>query len=277
MALNVIRMEIDGGVATVYLHRPGRGNSWTTQMNVEYRQAMADLDADGDVRAIVVRGTGKQFCVGADFDALDHYMDGKADYVSSVSDADMAKPGHGVRPEFDHDMVWHWGLRKPVIAAVNGACAGVAMALVAFSDFRYGMAGAKLTTAAPRLGLPAEYGLSWLLPRLVGVTRAADILMTGRVFLAEEAAEIGFFNAVYGEEAFFERVYETARYMAEQVSPAAFVSTKRQLYTELMQQDVGAAVETSKHLIGEHMRSADYREGVRAFLEKRPPKFEPLT
>ncbi|NKB59653.1 MAG: enoyl-CoA hydratase [Alphaproteobacteria bacterium] len=275
MELKVTRCDIKNNVATVRLHRPGRGNSWTQQMNVEYRHVMAELDENPDVRVVVVTGSGKQFCVGADFKALDHYRDTDDDYVTSLRNDDMARPGHGVRPEYDHDMVWHWGLRKPVIAAINGACAGIAMSLAAFCDLRYAVAGAKFTTAAPRLGLPAEYGLAWVLPRLIGVTQAADVLMTGRIVLAEEAKEMGFLNNVYPEDSFLDHVMETATYMAEQVSPMATTTTKRQLYGELMQHDVGAAVEASKRLIGEHMRSADYREGVSAFQDGRAPNFEP--
>ena len=276
MECKVTQCTIENGVGTVYLHRPGRGNSWTTQMNTEYRWRMAQLDSDPAVRVIVVTGTGRQFCVGADMKALDHYSDGDEDYAESVRDDAMAQPGFGVRPEFDHDMVWHWGLRKPVIAAMNGACAGIALTLAAFCDLRYGALGAKFTTAGPRLGLPSEYGLSWALPRLIGVTHAADIMLTGRIFLAEEAAAMGFLNAVFPFEEFTERVAETANYMATQASPAAMLTTKRQLYAELMQHDVGKSVEEPKHRIGEHMRNADYSEGVQAFQEGRAPNFAAL-
>jgi enoyl-CoA hydratase/carnithine racemase len=174
-------------------------------------------------------------------------------------------------------MVWHWGLRKPVIAAMNGACAGIAVTLAAFCDLRYGAIGSKFTTAGPRLGLPSEYGLSWVLPRIVGITHAADIMLTGRIFLAEEAKEMGFLNAVYPFDEFHERVAETAQHMARQNSPAAMLTSKRQLYAELMQHDVGKSVEDSKELIGEHMRGADYSEGVDAYQEGRPPKFAGLV
>lgn len=246
-------------------------------MNAEYRRRMAALDGDPAVRVIVVTGTGKQFCVGADMKALDHYSDTGKDYAESVNDDDLAKPGFGVRTEFDHDMVWHWGLRKPVIAAMNGACAGIALTLAAFCDLRYGAIGSKFTTAGPRLGLPSEYGLSWVLPRIVGIAHAADIMLTGRIFLAEEAKEMGFLNAVYPFEEFADRVAETANHMASQGSPAAMLTTKRQLYAELMQHDVGRSVEGSKDLIGEHMLSDDYREGVQAYQDGRPPRFAALA
>ncbi|MBV8915607.1 MAG: enoyl-CoA hydratase/isomerase family protein, partial [Acetobacteraceae bacterium] len=126
------------GVATVRLHRPGRGNSWTNRMNQEYRwamaMAMAEAERDEAVRVIVVTGTGRQFCVGADMKALDTYTDGRTDYVESVHSDQLAQPGYGVHPEFDHDVIWQWGIKKPIICAVNGACAGMGLALAAFSD-----------------------------------------------------------------------------------------------------------------------------------------------
>ena len=146
-----------------------------------------------------------------DFKALDTYTDGTSDYVTSVDAAQSAKPGYGVHPEFDHDLVWQWGVRKPIIAAVNGACAGIGVGLVAFSDLRFAAAGAKFTSAAPKLGLPAEYGLSWILPRIVGTTHAADILLTGRVFLAEEAERMGFLNRVLPPDDLMPHVLALAR------------------------------------------------------------------
>jgi enoyl-CoA hydratase/carnithine racemase len=277
LELKVTQQEVDAdGVATVRLNRPGRGNSWTARMNQEYRFLMSALDADPQVRVIVVRGAGKQFCVGADFKALDFYAEEERDYEATVGSATAARPGYGVRPEFDHDLVWHWGLRKPVIAALNGACAGIAVALAGFCDLRYAVAGAKLTTVAARIGLPAEYGLGWLLPRLVGVTHAADILLTGRIFSAEEALHMGFLNGVFAEEEFDARIADIARSMAKTVSPRAALVTKRQLYGELMAQDVGACVDDSKRRLGELMREPDFKEAIRAMSDRRAPSFQGL-
>lgn len=277
MELKVTEQEVDAdGVATVRLNRPGRGNSWTARMNQEYRFLMSTLDADPRVRVIVVRGAGRQFCVGADFKALDFYAEEERDYEATVGSAAAAQPGYGVRPEFDHDLVWHWGLRKPVIAALNGACAGIAVALAGFCDLRYAVAGAKLTTVAARIGLPAEYGLGWLLPRLVGVTHAADILLTGRVFTAEEAWHMGFVNGVFAEEEFDARIAEIARSVATTVSPRAALVTKRQLYGELMEKDVGACVDDSKRRLGELMREPDFKEAIRAMSDRRVPSFQGL-
>jgi long-chain acyl-CoA synthetase len=276
MELKVTKYEVHDGIATVWLHRPGRGNSWTNRMNEEYRWIMNTLDADPAVRVVVVTGTGRQFCVGADFQALDYYTETDEVYSETVKGAKFERPGYGVNPQFDHDLIWHWGLRVPVIAAINGPCAGIAVAIANFCDLRYAAAGAKFTTATPRLGLPAEYGLAWTLPRVVGVTNAAEILFTGKILSAEEMFRMGFLNGVFpAGEGFLDQVYEVAKYIATQVSPTAATVTKRQLYADLLRHDVGNAIEDSKEYIGDLMRMPDFREGVTAMAEKREPLFGP--
>jgi enoyl-CoA hydratase/carnithine racemase len=271
--LKVTRYEIDpSGVATLWLDRPDRGNSWTGRMHDELRWICKVLDDDPAVRVIVLTGSGRVFCAGADFKALDSYV-GAEQYDPHLA-GDAERPGYGVRPEFDADMVWQLGLRTPMIAAVNGACAGIAVALAAFCDLRFAVADAKITTVAPRIGLPAEYGLAWILPRLMGATHAADLLFTGRVVLAEEMATWGFFNQVLPREEFAAAVDAYARQLAA-VSPAAVTTTKRQLWADLLHGDPRAAVEQSKELIGVHMRTPDYAEGVAAMKEKRSPRFAP--
>lgn len=276
MELKVLEIEIADGVGVVRLNRPGRGNSWTSRMNVEYRWAMDRMDKDPAVRVIVVTGAGRQFCVGADFKALDHYAESDGDYVESFKKLELAQPGYGVRPDFEHEMIWHWGLQKPVIAAINGACAGIAVSLVSYCDLRYAVEGAKFTTVAPKLGLPAEYGLSWILPRIVGLTHTNDILMTGRVFTSEEAKAMNFLNAVYPAEGFSERVMELARTVAREASPIAMKLAKRQIYAELLTHDVGGALENSKALIGEQMKHADFHEALAAMKGKRAADFGSL-
>ncbi|WP_223272111.1 enoyl-CoA hydratase-related protein [Pandoraea pnomenusa] len=277
MELHVTESNIEDGVAVVRLSRPGRGNSWTKRMNEEYRWLMASHDADPAVRVIVVTGAGRQFCVGADFKALDHYVDAKQDYVESINAQALPEPGHGVREEFDHEMVWHWGLQKPVIAAINGACAGIAVALASFCDLRYCVKGAKITTSTPRLGLPAEYGLAWILPRIVGLTHAMDILVSGRVLRAEEADRMGWLNGVFDAESFESKVMSIAMELAKTTSPLAVKTAKRQIYAELLSANVGAAVEDSKRLIGQLMKAPDYLEGVKALQEGRVPSFAALA
>jgi enoyl-CoA hydratase/carnithine racemase len=271
MELKATRFEVDEGVATVWLHRPERNNAWTGRMHTEYRWILAQLEADAAVRAAVVTGTGRSFCVGGDSDALALHVE-RGGYDPGVP-ADAARPGYGTRPETDADLAWHWGLRLPVIAAVNGGCAGVGLALACFCDLRFAASGARLSTAAPKLGLPAEYGLSWVLPRLVGVTHAADLLLSGRVFTAEEAAAMGLFNAVLPTDELLPHARAYAHRLATEVSPASAEATKRQLYDDLVRGDVGASVREGLVLVDQMMGEPDYREGIAALREKRPPRF----
>jgi enoyl-CoA hydratase/carnithine racemase len=269
--LKATRFEVTDGVATVWLHRPHRRNAWTGRMHTEYRWIFAQLENDPAVRAVIVTGSGDTFSVGGDSEALSGHAE-RGGYDAGLP-PEPATPGYGVRPEFDHDFAWHYGLRLPVIAAINGACAGVALSLACFCDVRFAAADAKLTTATPRLGLPAEYGLSWVLPRLIGVTRAADLLLSGRIVLAEEAAAMGLVNAAVPGAELDGVARDYATRLASEVSPASIATTKRQLYRDLVQVDVGASVEESKRLIDEMTGGADYREGVAALREKRPPRF----
>ncbi|MGH9113766.1 MAG: enoyl-CoA hydratase-related protein, partial [Acidimicrobiales bacterium] len=194
MDLHAVRYDTDQGVATVTLDRPRRLNAWTGRMHTEYRWCLAEAERDPAVRVVVVTGAGRGFCAGADFGALERNVEAGG-YHDGVREP-LATPGHGVRPEFDHPFAFHYGMATPVIAAINGPTAGVGLVLACFCDVRFAAAGAKLTTSAPRLGLPAEFGLSWVLPRLVGLGHAADLLLSSRVVLAEEAAVIGLVNRV---------------------------------------------------------------------------------
>jgi enoyl-CoA hydratase/carnithine racemase len=185
----------------------------------------------------------------------------------------MAEPGFGVAEEFDASFAYQFGLQKPIVAAINGPAAGVGLALACFTDLRFAAAGIKMTTAHGKLNLPAEYGLSWILPRLVGLTRANDLLLTSRAFLAEEAKDMGMLNEVYPREELLERTYQYVQRMIDTVSPNSLRQTRWQVYRDL-HRDVGAAVRDSEALIDEMMKEADYREGVEAFMEKRPPKWQ---
>ncbi len=271
MALKATRVEVAERVATVWLHRPHRGNAWTGRMHAEYRWILGTLEADANVRAVVVTGTPPAFCVGGDRDALAGHAD-RGGYDDGLP-ADPATPGYGVRPELDHDFAWHWGLRLPVIAAVNGGCAGVGLALAMFCDLRFGADQARCTTAAPRLGLPAEFALSWVLPRVVGVARAADLLLSGRVFTPAETEAWGLWNEVVAADAVLPAAQGYAQRLVAEASPEAIRVTKRQLYDDLLRLDVGASVEDSKRLIDAATRTPDYREGVAALRERRAPRF----
>ena len=268
--LTAVRWKVADRVATVWLHRPHRHNAWTGTMHTEFRQTMADLEPRSDVRAVVITGTPPAFCVGGDSKALtDH---GERGGYDSGLPAEPARPGGGAG--LDADMVWQLGYRLPIIAAVNGACAGIGLSLVLFCDLRFVAADAKLTTAAPKLGLPAEYGASWMLPRLIGVTRANDLLLSGRVVTGAETADWGLWNGVEADgEAALAAAQAYGRQLAATTGPNAVTTTKRQIAADLLRNDPAASVTDSLRLLDEAMRTSEYREGVAALTEKRPPNF----
>jgi enoyl-CoA hydratase/carnithine racemase len=269
--LKVVRYEVEGGVVMVTLHRPDRLNAWTGRMHTEYRWALAEAERDPNVRVIVVTGEGRAFCAGADTTALDGHVERGA-YDAGVDTATLATPGYGVRPEFDHSFAFHYGMTKPVIAAINGPAAGVGLVLACYCDVRFAAQGAKLTTSNGRLGLPAEYGLSWVLPRLVGIGHAADLLLSSRIVLAEEAGRIGLVNRVFVPDELMPATLAYAHAMATEISPSSLRESKRQLYADL-HGDVGSAVVESERLLAKMATEPDFREGVAAWRDKRPPNF----
>jgi enoyl-CoA hydratase/carnithine racemase len=264
--LRVVGYEVDRGVALVTLNRPERLNAWTLRMEREYAWVLLEADRDTDVRVIVVTGAGRGFCVGADFKALDVMSDTGEYHVGGERPADEAAVSG------EHAPTLAARLSKPVIAAVNGPAAGVGFVLLCFADLRFAAVGAKLTTSFGRLGLPAEHGISWLLPRLVGAGRAADLLFSSRVVLAEEALELGLVNRVLPPEELLPFVLDYARGMAAAISPASLRVMKRQLWDDMSGElgpAVKVAVETMERMVGE----GDFAEGVAAFQERRPPRF----
>lgn len=270
MDLRAIRYAVDDHVATITLDRPHRLNAWTGRMHTEYRWALQEADRDPSARVVVVTGAGRGFCAGADAGALEGHV-AKGGYDPGTP-PDLARPGYGVRPELDHDFAFHFGLSTPVIAAINGPAAGVGLVLACFADLRFAAAGAKLTTAHGRLNLPAEYGLSWLLPRLIGLGRANDLLLSSRIVLAEEAFDLGLVNRVLPSEELLDATYAYARDLVTTVSPRSLAQTKRQIALDL-HRDLGTSVEEAGALLREMMQEPDFGEGVAALNEKRAPRF----
>ncbi|MGD8416539.1 MAG: enoyl-CoA hydratase-related protein [Pseudomonadales bacterium] len=270
MELKATELSVEDGVGIITLNRPARMNAWTGRMHTEYRFCLAELDADEAVGAIVVTGKGRGFCVGGDAEALTGHAE-KGGYDPGTPE-ELAKPGHGVDARFEASFAYQFGLCKPIIAAMNGPAAGVGLALACFADLRFAAAGAKFTTAHGKLNLPAEYGLSWLLPRMLGLTRANELLLSSRVFTAEEALSLGLVNGVLPADEVLPHAVGYARMLIDTVSANSLRQTRWQIYRDL-QQDVVSSVTASETLLDEMMREPDYAEGVRAFVEKRPPRW----
>lgn len=270
MDLRAITFDTDGRVATITLNRPDRLNAWTGRMHTEYRWAMAEANDDPEVRVVVVTGAGRGFCAGADADALTGHAE-RGGYDPGTPD-DLAMPGYGVHPGLDGDFTFHLGLRTPVIAAINGPAAGVGLVLACYCDIRFAAEGAKLTTAHGRLNLPPEYGLSWLLPRIVGLGHANDLLLSSRVVLADEALTMGLVNRVLPAGEVLAAATAYAHDLANNVASRSLVETKRAVALDLFR-DLGTSAAEATDLLNEMMGEPDFAEGAAALNEKRPPRF----
>ncbi|HVC66774.1 MAG TPA: enoyl-CoA hydratase-related protein [Acidimicrobiales bacterium] len=264
------RYAVADGVATITLHRPERLNAWTAVMNAEYRAHLQSASDDPAVRVIVVTGSGRGFCAGAESEDLAAHAERGA-YDSGAPDG-MATPGYGVRPEFDAELAYHFGVPKPILAAINGPVAGIGFALSCYCDLRFAARGAKFTTAHGKLGLPCAFGLAWLLPKLVGLPRALDLILSSRTFEADEALGLGLVTAVVDGPELLDHVRDYARVLATTVSPASLAASKRQVY-EAFHQTAAEAVRAAEALLDPMMAGPDYREGVAALRAKRPPVF----
>ena len=179
----------DSGVAILTLNRPERMNGWGGGLAKRFYALLDQAEADPAVRAIVVTGSGRAFCAGADMGDLTSISEANTDGETDISKMVGERHPHFVAT-----------LRKPVIAAINGACAGIGLTQALMCDVRFAAEGAKFTTSFARRGLIAEYGISWILPRVVGWGAAMDLLLSGRVFLADEAAALGLVKEVVPPE-----------------------------------------------------------------------------
>ncbi|MCV7008913.1 enoyl-CoA hydratase [Mycobacterium gordonae] len=257
------------GVAIVTLNRPDRLNAWGPDMAGPFYAAIDRAEQDPAIKVIVITGRGRAFCAGAHLGAP-----GSAGRVGeslesaggkSVADLVGERPPHFVTE-----------LRKPVIAAINGPCVGIGFTQALMCDVRFAAAGAKLGAVFARRGLIAEFGVSWILPRLVGWGVALDLLLSGRTFLADEAARLGLVKEVVPPEDLLGRVLEYAEDIAGYCSPTAMAVIKRQAYGDATR-DVVTATADAEALMWEALPRPDVLEGIVSFLQKRPPQFPSLT
>ena len=255
----------DSGVAVVTLNRPERMNAWGGGLAGAFYRCIDRAEADPAVRVIVLTGNGRAFCAGADMGDLDTI--GEAS--ESSGETDVTKLVGERHPHFVT------GLRKPIIAAINGACAGIGLTQALMCDVRFAAAGAKFTTAFARRGLIAEYGISWILPRVVGWGQSLDLLLSGRTFYAEEAKELGMVKEVVPLEDLMPRALAYAEDMAVHCAPSSMAVIKRQIYGDALR-NIHDTSATAEKLMHESMLRPDFIEGITAFFEKRQPSFPPL-
>jgi len=259
MSYETILFDVDAdGVATLTLNRPEKRNAWNRQMGLEIRAALKDADARDDVRVVIVTGAGKDFCVGADLEGagkvFDQVRDGEAAGQQRLS-------------------LKAWDVRKPIIGALNGAVAGVGATLPLHWDIRLAGESTRITFVFPKRGLTPEAASTWMLPRIIGLTRASELLLTGRLVRAAAALEIGLVSRVVPDAELLPTAQSLAREIARETAPVAVALTKQLIWRFLSEPDPSAAEKLDGLVFGWTTQSPDAKEGIRSFLDKRPPRW----
>jgi enoyl-CoA hydratase/carnithine racemase len=262
----VVYEVTSSGVATLTLNRPDRLNTWGGDIATAFYAALDRAEDDPAVRVIVLTGRGKAFCAGAQLGK----MGGVAESIEKTDEGKLASLV-GERQPFHLTT-----LCKPVIAAINGSCVGIGLTQALMCDVRFAAAGAKFAASFARRGLIAEYGVSWILPRLTGWGVALDLLLSGRTFLADEAADLGLVKEVVPPEQLMKRAMDYAEDIAQNCSPASMAVIKRQTYGDAMREVVQAS-SRAETLLHESLQRPDVIEGITSFLDKRAPSFPGLS
>jgi len=271
MTYSDILYRVQDGVAVITLNRPDRLNAWRAEMDREVRAAMRAASDDDAERVIVLSGAGRGFCAGADMGLLQTTVDA-GEVPGSSTAAGPAPFDEASDDNFKRQYSYFPAVPKPIIAAINGACAGLGMVLSLYADIRFAADTAVFTTAFSRRGLIAEHGISWLLPRIVGMANAADLLFSARKLGASEALAMGLVNRVIPLPQFEAEVMAYAAMLATEVSPRSLREMKREIWTAQFQ-GLGEAIDAANADMRQSFTSADFKEGVAHFVEKRSPAF----
>ena len=277
------------GIATITLNRPDRLNAWTRVMAKEVRHAAHRAEDDDGVHVIVLTGAGRGFCAGADMaelegasnEAIASLKSGAAMsaerrvslLMEQITEAEYNPENRErIRDDFRKRYSYLMGIKKPVIAAVNGPTAGLGLIVALYCDIRFASDKAKFSTAFSKRGLIAEHGISWILPKIVGLSNALDMLYSSRIVDAQDAFRIGLVNKVIPSESFMDSVMVYAKDLAGFVSPRSTGVIKKQVYNSMFQSLAEASEAADEELL-QSLTSEDFKEGVAHFLEKRPPNF----
>ncbi|WP_372349786.1 enoyl-CoA hydratase-related protein [Streptomyces sp. KL116D] len=258
-AADSVLYEVDEGVATLTFNRPERKNAWNLPMEKRFFELLDQAAEDPDVRALVVTGAGRAFCPGMDVQRLEK----------------NSQPGESLDFTGRPPMYSRRFLPKPVIGAINGGCAGIGLVQALLCDVRFAARGARITTAFARRGLAGEYNLPYILPRVVGLENALDLLLTGRTFDADEAKELGLVSRVVEPDELLGAAQEYAADIARNCAPRTLAVLRRQVYGDL-DRSFDEALSRSYSAMQYFAGSADFREGVASFADRRAPAFEGL-
>jgi len=269
-----MQYQVSDRVATITLNRPDKLNAWTAIMENEVRAAIGEAERDDNVRAIVLTGAGRGFCAGADMSLLSTVAEHGLDEKGRAQALQNSRSGgrEGARADFQRKYSYFPAVGKPMIAAINGPVVGLGLVIALYCDLRFASEAARFGTAFARRGLIAEYGMAWMLPRLIGHANALDLLFSARMIDAAEALRMGLVNQVFSQDVFAGKVQEYAHDLGANVSPRSTRVIKRQVY-EGMFQTLEEAFETSEREMLASLQCEDFKEGVAHFVEKRAPRF----
>jgi enoyl-CoA hydratase/carnithine racemase len=265
--------DVQDPVATITINRPERLNALTARTQVELKHAMIAAERDERVVGIILTGAGRAFSAGADMRSLAEIAERRGiEQDESLAQLEAESRNREVDPEFRVTWSFIPSLKKPVIAAVNGPCAGMSTAIATMCDLRFASESAVFTTSFSQRGLVAEHGLSWMLPRLVGPAKALDLLWSARRVDAREAERLGLVDRVVPADELLPTARGYIEDLAAHASPTSIMVMKRQVYLHLMR-PLHEAMEDTNRLMAESLRRDDFREGVASFVEKRAPAF----
>lgn len=267
MTYRELTYTIDQATAIISLNRPARMNALTKVLEAELRAAMEQADRDPAVRAVILTGTGRAFCVGMDMDELEQLPPEDIRAEQWMRPYDMNR-----RADYQTRYSYFPAVRKPVISAINGAAAGLGLIMALYSDFRIASSTAVFATAFAKRGLVAEHGIAWMLPRLVGHANAIDLLLTSRKIDAAEAFKMNLVSRVVEPDDLMNEALELARVLSHDVSPRSVQVMKRQLW-EVPFQTLGDAIAIANEEMEASLKTEDFKEGVAHFLERRAPRF----
>jgi len=249
--------EVERGVATVTLNRPERLNAWNAQLARELSLALDAADNDDDVRCVVMTGAGRAFCAGADLEK------GSATFDDTRNESR--------RNREDEPLKLPYQLRKPVIAAINGAAVGVGITYPLLADIRFVAADAKISFAFVRRGMMPELASHAILPKVVGLSNAADLLLSGRMISGQEAADVGLASAALPRDEVLPAAQERAREFL-MAAPVSVAIAKRMVWDNLLG-DIAATTRKENKLFSWLGSQPDAAEGITSFLERREPKW----
>ena len=269
MQFNEILYDKKDRIATVTLNRPEKMNAWTPTMGAEMKTAMLDADRDPSVGAIILTGAGRAYCAGADMGGLSNIASGTAaPRAAAQPDEWLAAQ----RPDYRNTYAWPLALNKPVIGAINGACVGLGFTTCLYQDIRIASDNARMGFIFVQRGLAIEHGSSWMLPRIIGVARAVELAITGRLVDAEEALRFGLVHRVVPQAELISAARAAPSQIAEKCSPLGVSQAKKMIYQHLFT-DLATGVREDDESMEMMTKSEDFKEGVKAFIEKRAPRF----